>query len=702
MSPHGSVPGLARVRRAAEARGHDDGSSPKAGPPRAFLFLQGPISPFFDRLAHTLIGHGHRVHRVTLHLGDELFWRLPFTRFRGRFEEWRAFVGRLMEQHQITDVVLHGDRRPYHLVAGEEARARGISVICTDLGYLRPHWITLEHDGMSTYSRFPRDPEAIRTLAERFPAPDLEGRSYARFSLIAAFDVAYNLAQVFGRPLYPHYRRYGIYHPLVEYAGWLAAMPMRRMRRPAMDRAKAGLEGEAGSYFLFPLQLATDYQIRAHSPFADAKQAALHVVESFAASGSSRRLVVIIHPLDNGLIAWRRLIDGVARARGVADRVTVLDGGTPSSVLANAAGVVTINSTVGLIALRLGVPVKVLGHAVFDVEGLSCQTGLDTFWHDPCPPDRVLLRAFIRALIGTTQVRGGYYERAAQEEAAAGAAARLDGGLHPLPPLSAATLGERAASASARPIGRRIAITGAASMIGLALARAFAEPGVSLFLVGSDTDQLERTAQDCRLRGAEAEIAYVRSGDMAGLAGRLEDRDRRAPLDLLIAAAGLPYEALDRVPSAVDLIAERMRHRRRGTIALLDPQSEASSVDGGAGWEGLAARARALRRQLRPANVDVVFVGWGFVARRLLARRLRLGLPPFPFDPERVAALTRHALARGRASVAYPVPLSLFGPAARPLPDLVEARFGSGWPGREAPLGGAGERPALSREPAGD
>src|SRR6266850_788441 len=117
--------------------------------PRSFLFLQGPISDFFDRLGRALIARGHQVHRINLHFGETL------------------------DAHRVTDLVLHGDRRAYHIVAAEEARARGIQVIATDLGYVRPDWITLERDGMSTYSRFPREPAAIQALARRFPVPEL-------------------------------------------------------------------------------------------------------------------------------------------------------------------------------------------------------------------------------------------------------------------------------------------------------------------------------------------------------------------------------------------------------------------------------------------------------------------------------------------------------------------------------------------------
>src|SRR5260370_4228483 len=149
--------------------------------------------------------------------------------FRGRYEDWRAFVAAALERHRVTDLVLHGDRRRYHIVAAEDARARGLAVIAADLGYVRPDWITLEYDGMTTYSRFPRDPAAIRALAAALPAPDLQPRFHTPFWLIAVLDVAYNLGLVFGRLFYPHYRYHSVCHPFAEYAGWLWARAKRRV-----------------------------------------------------------------------------------------------------------------------------------------------------------------------------------------------------------------------------------------------------------------------------------------------------------------------------------------------------------------------------------------------------------------------------------------------------------------------------------------
>jgi capsular polysaccharide export protein len=413
---------------------HSPEHAPNGGK-RSFLFLQGPIARFFDRLGGALIARGHRVHRINLHFGDQLFWRLPATNYRGRFEDWRGFVGAMLDQHQVTDLVLHGDRRPYHIVAAEEARARGIAVIATDLGYVRPDWITLEHDGMTTYSRFPRDPAAIRALAAKLPEPQPGPSFHTPFWLIAVLDVAYNLGLVFGRPFYPHYRYHSIVHPFAEYAGWIWSRLKKLFTARTTAAEKCRLQTESGSYFLVPLQISTDFQIRGHSPFRDVREAVHEIIASFAASGSDRKLVFVVHPLDNGLIGWSRFVARLARRFAVAEQVQVLDGGTPTDLLRNAAGIVTINSTIGVTALHHGVPVKVLGNAVFDVAGLTCQSSLAAFWHDPPPPDPALMAAFLRALIGTTQVKGGYYERASQNCAIAGFVERLEQRLYPLPPL---------------------------------------------------------------------------------------------------------------------------------------------------------------------------------------------------------------------------------------------------------------------------
>lgn len=628
--------------------------------PRSFLFLQGPISNFFDRLGRALIARGHRVHRINLHLGDQLFWRLPATHFRGCFDDWRGFIAAQLETHQITDLVLHGDRRPYHIVAAEEARARGITVFATDLGYVRPDWITLEYDGLTTYSRFPRDPEAIRALAAALEPPDLEPRFQNPFWLIASLDIAYNLGLVFGRPLFPRYRYHSIVHPFAEYAGWLYSRGRRLFTVCAANAEKARLQEMPGSYFLVPLQLATDYQIRAHSPFRDGREAVREIIASYARSLSRRELVFIAHPFDNGLIAWDRVIARLTREFGVAGRVLSLPGGTPRELLRNAAGVVTINSTIGVTALHLGVPVKALGNAIFDVSGLTCQAPLDRFWEAPPRPDPELMAAFLRALAGTTQIKGGYYESRSQACAIAGFVARLENRPYPLPRLTPADFAARPPRLAAR----TVVVAGVSNGLGVALARAHAGPGIRLVLIGADATVLEQAGSDCRHRGALVEIFCTLGATPEAISAFLDSVDQRTPIDDLLAQVdaavadrgGLADADLGAAMDVVAALAEPMRRRGRGSVVLLSGlagrSAHAEKRAAMSARLALVEHGAALRKRLSADGVTVTIVVPSSVALHSAAR---LAAPQIAeLAVERISEAIGKGLRRHREVVAVP------------------------------------------------
>jgi capsular polysaccharide export protein len=90
---------------------------------------------------------------------------------------------------------------------------------------------------------------------------------------------------------------------------------------------------------------------------------------------------------------------------------------------------VTINSTVGVSTLQCGKPLKVLGHAVYDILGLSFRGNLDAFWKSPLPPDKVLLDDFLRVLAKSIQLRGVYFREDGRRHAVEEAVVRLDAGV---------------------------------------------------------------------------------------------------------------------------------------------------------------------------------------------------------------------------------------------------------------------------------
>ncbi len=396
-------------------------------PPRRFLFLQGPISPFFPEVAAGLRALGHAAHRINLCLGDKLFWRGPgAVDYRGRAEEWPAFVGAFLDRHAITDLVLLGEQRPLHRAAIAAARGRGVSVAVTDFGYLRPDWVALERDGMGAESRFPRDPAAIRALAARCPEPDLRPRHADDFPAQARWDVRYHLASLAPWP-FRHYRGFLLHHPVPAYlgTGW------RLLRRAAETRRDAALvaalRGRGVPLHLFAMQMETDYSVRAYSRFPDNDAAVAEVVGSFArAAPAKAHLLIKLHPLDPGLKRWRSRIGRIAEAAGVAPRVHALAGALPAdeAILA-CRGVVPINSTLGLRAVQLGRATRVLGQTVYDVPGLVWRGGADAFWTAAPPPDAALAADFTRAIAGCLHVRGVFYARPGLDAAVAGAVRRL-------------------------------------------------------------------------------------------------------------------------------------------------------------------------------------------------------------------------------------------------------------------------------------
>jgi capsular polysaccharide export protein len=395
---------------------------------QCFLFLQGPISTFFSRLGDALSAEGHRVIRVNLCFGDWLMWRRAGAiSYRGSFERWPAFIEDLMEREKVTDLVLLAEQRPFHRVAIAAAAKKNIRVTATDFGYLRPDWITLEPDGLSALSRFPRTAEGIRRLARAVPAADLSPIYADSFPRQAVLEVVYNILSWLLWFLYPGFRSHQIHHPVVNYISTGLRLLMRRRRSASADDEIAALHEGTRPWFVFPMQMEVDYSLRAYSTFPDGVAALETVIASFARHAPRDAVLVAkLHPLDPGVRRWKHIIEGIAAAKGAAGRVKFLDGGNLERLLEGARGAVMVNSTVGIWSIRAGIPTMALGAAIFDVPGLAWNGTLDAFWQKSPPPDPALAEAFFRALAGTIQMRGVYYQDPGLQVAVTEAVKRLD------------------------------------------------------------------------------------------------------------------------------------------------------------------------------------------------------------------------------------------------------------------------------------
>jgi len=408
------------------AAGAETGADADDARGRSVLMLQGAASPFHWELAQALLKRGAQVHKVHVTLAEVPFWPGKATSFRQRLERWPGFVGEFMDQHGITDLVLFGDCRYYHAQAVEAARTRGVRLHLFEEGYLRPNWITLEHQGVNAYSDFPRDPAALLEEADELGPPPRIITYDDQFSLRARWDVSWNFYRLLGGSLYPHYRPHAQLSWFEDYAGWLYKFA-RKKRIAARDAAALTRLVDSGApYFVLPLQLDGDFQIRVHSDFRNMTEATEMAFASFArAAPPDAWLMVKRHPFDVGFIDRRKQIERLARRYGFADRVTYIETGDIVPFIAESLGTIVVNSTSATFALSLGVPLMVLGRATYDIPGLAFQGTLDEFWTQGEAPDPDLWWAYRRVLIERTQINGSFYSPAGIAAAVEGSLARM-------------------------------------------------------------------------------------------------------------------------------------------------------------------------------------------------------------------------------------------------------------------------------------
>lgn len=244
---------------------------------------------------------------------------------------------------------------------------------------------------------------------------------------------------------------------------------------------------------------------------------------------------------------------------------------------------------------------------------------------------------------------------------------------------------------------RNIAITGASSGLGAALAMHYATSGITLYLHGRNTDRLRKVADSCRARGATVETYSVDVRDAEGMKSWLMAADDKTPLDLVIANAGIsagiglptpersiaqPYQAnknsdfaqaggggendaqsraifgtnIDGMNNTIQPIIPLMVGRRRGQIALIASLAgirglaSSPAYSASKGWARLYGEG--LRGWLKPYGVAVNVVCPGFIRTPLTD--VNPYKMPLLMEPEKAARIIADGLAKNQARIAFP------------------------------------------------
>ena len=379
------------------------------------------MGPFFRHFANELQAQQIDVLKVNFNAGDAWYFRGPETLdYRGGLDQLPQYLEALIRERGIDGIFLFGDGRPIHRAAIEVARKLQVRVFVFEEGYLRPEWITLEEGGVNGHSSLPSDPAFYmhQPPGEDAPDPLRVGPSFGRAGW---FSTVYSIALTLGFWLYPRYRHHRPLNAFAEAYRWVRG----GLKKLVYTRLERGLLGSLSNarhkqFFLVAMQVHCDYQL-VHSSFRDVEQFLEEVVASFAQHAPKHQLLVIkSHPMDRPYREHGALIRKLSERFGIRERVVHVHDLHLPTLLRHATGAVMINSTVGLQAVQVGTPVKVLGRAVYAMAGLTFQGTLEQFWRDPGTVDGELYKAFRSYLIRTNQANGSFYRRLPQVPLAAG------------------------------------------------------------------------------------------------------------------------------------------------------------------------------------------------------------------------------------------------------------------------------------------
>lgn len=220
---------------------------------------------------------------------------------------------------------------------------------------------------------------------------------------------------------------------------------------------------------------------------------------------------------------------------------------------------------------------------------------------------------------------------------------------------------------------KNIAITGASSGLGAALAHHYADAGAILHLHGRNQERLEQVAAGCRRCGATVHADTGDVTDAASMSSWLFAADARSPIDLVIANAGISAgigsggESGDQareifsvniggVMNTVYPLLPKMIERRRGQIAIISSLAGLRGLPSSPAYSASKAAVRAwgegLRGWLSTHDVEVSVVCPGFIKTPMTdVNPYRM---PFMMEAGRAAAIIAAGLAKNKSRIAFP------------------------------------------------
>ena len=375
-----------------------------------YLLLQGPMGPFFTFLSEWLESHKREVVNVVFNGGDRFFCRKRnFLTYLRKASEMACWLNEVHHHYRFDTIICFGDCRPIHSYAKQWALESGVRLLVFEEGYLRPQFITLEEGGVNANSSISRDADFYLSQPQQPPLQVKLVKSCTKKQFIHA--VCYYLNSWYYRNEFFNYEHHKPLAIRYESACWIRAGWRKIIYSVTQRKVLAKLEKELDqNYFLAILQVYNDSQVISHSPYNDIHDYIYEVMFSFANNAPiESTLLFKHHPMDRGHRQYYSFINQLSVQLGVQERVMYVHDLPLPDLLNHARAVVTINSTVGILALNYNKPLKVMGNALYDIKGLTFQESLDKFWNMSELPDMKMFEQFLSHLLISTQINSVYY-----------------------------------------------------------------------------------------------------------------------------------------------------------------------------------------------------------------------------------------------------------------------------------------------------
>ncbi|MBC2825809.1 MULTISPECIES: capsule polysaccharide modification protein KpsS [Campylobacter] len=375
---------------------------------KTVLLLQGPVGTFFHRLAIKMKKNKTKVFKLNFNGGDFLFYPSG-KRCKCDEKDLENFYENFFKEKKIDAIVMYNDCRLIHAKAIKVAKGLGIGIWIFEEGYLRPYCITFEKDGVNANSSLPRDKNfylSCNILTKESIKEIPGGFKFMAFSAFLYWFFSFLLAPFFNNKL--HHRTL---YPF-EFLFWFRSLYRKYLYKFTEKKLNQKIYSLEKKYFLAVLQVYSDTQIKYHYK-KSIEDFIEELILSFANHARAKSYLVFKHhPMDRGYRNYSKLINGLSQKYHVEGRIFYVHDTYLPTLLKNALGCITINSTVGLSAILEGCPTKVCGNAFYNFEGLAYPKKLQFFWREAhaYKPNPSLVINFKNYLLNTNQFNGNFYK----------------------------------------------------------------------------------------------------------------------------------------------------------------------------------------------------------------------------------------------------------------------------------------------------